>query len=134
MSAVCALFAPAIPVIVTAFAFIFADTYYGYKVSTKYGHKFESNKFWHTVRKLRDATILICLAVLLDKHVLMTYETLTSAKVAAATVIVAEIISLAESFRALHPNALLSKILSRVIKSKAEKYLDVDLSDIIDIK
>lgn len=64
----------------------------------------------------------------------MTYETLTSAKVAAATVIVAEIISLAESFRALHPNALLSKILSRVIKSKAEKYLDVDLSDIIDIK
>lgn len=64
----------------------------------------------------------------------MTYDTLTSAKVAASTIIIAEIISLAEAFRALHPNALLSKILSKVIKSKAEKYLDVDLSDIIDIK
>ena len=64
----------------------------------------------------------------------MTYNTLTSAKVAASTIIIAEVISLAEAFRALHPNALLSKILSKVIKSKAEKYLDVDLSDIIDIK
>ena len=64
----------------------------------------------------------------------MTYDTLTSAKVAASTIIIAEVISLAEAFRALHPNALLSKILSKVIKSKAEKYLDVDLSDIIDIK
>ena len=64
----------------------------------------------------------------------MTYETLMSTKIAASTVIIAEIISLAEAFRALHPNALLSKILSRVIKSKAEKYLDVDLSDIINIK
>lgn len=64
----------------------------------------------------------------------MTYETLTAAKVAASTIITAEIISLTESFRALHPNALLSKILSKVIKSKAEKYLDVDLSDIINIK
>lgn len=64
----------------------------------------------------------------------MTYDALTSAKVAASTIIVAEIISLTEAFRALHPNALLSKILSKVIKSKAEKYLDVDLSDVIDIK
>lgn len=63
----------------------------------------------------------------------MTYETLTAAKVAASTVILAETISLVESFRALHPNALLSKILSKVIKSKAEKYLDVDLSDVIKI-
>lgn len=63
----------------------------------------------------------------------MTYETLTAAKVAASTVILAETISLIESFRALHPNALLSKILSKVIKSKAEKYLDVDLSDVIKI-
>lgn len=64
----------------------------------------------------------------------MTYESLTAAKIAASTVCIAEMISLIESFRALHPNALISKILGRVIKSKAQKYLDVDLSDIIHIE
>lgn len=135
LSAMCTIFTPAIPIFITAFSFIIADAYYGYKVSSKYGkHKFESNRLWSTVRKLRDAAIIICLFVLLDKYILMTYEDLTSAKIAASTIITAEIVSLLESFRALNPNALLAKILGKVIKSKAEKYLDVDLSDIINIK
>lgn len=128
------LLAPAIPIIVTSFAFIFADTYYGYKVSRKFGKKhFESNKLWKMAQKLRDVLIVICLGLLVDKYILLTYEDLSTVKVVAGTICTAEGLSLLESFRALHPHALLSKILSKIIKSKAEKYLDIDLSDIVDL-
>lgn len=64
----------------------------------------------------------------------MTYDDLTSVKVVAGAICLGEGISLLESFRALHPHAILSRILAKVIKSKAEKYLDVDLSDIISLE
>lgn len=83
--------------------------------------------------KIRDVFIVITLGLLLDKHILNMYEELAAVKVSAGTVCVAESISLLESFRALHPRALLSKLLAKLIKSKAEKYLDVDLSDIISL-
>lgn len=134
LSTIAALFSPAIPIVITVFCFIFADTYYGYKVSKKYGNKLESNKLWKTVWKLRDCFILITLGLLLDKYILLTYDTLAAVKVAAGAICAAEGLSLLESFRALHPNALLSKLLAKIIKSKAEKYLDVDLSDVIDLK
>lgn len=135
ISGITALFTPAIPIIITVFVFVFVDMYYGYKVSHKYGkHKLESNKLWKTVWKLRDCFILITLGLLLDKYILLTYEDLAAVKIAAGAICAAEGLSLLESFRALHPNAILSKLLSKIIKSKAEKYLDVDLSDVIDIK
>jgi hypothetical protein len=62
----------------------------------------------------------------------MTYDDLVFAKVAAGTVCFAEIISLLESLRALKPNSITARLLSSVIKSKANKYLDVDITDIID--
>lgn len=129
-----ALFAPAVPVLITVIAFILADTYYGYKVSKQYGNKLESHKLWKTCHKIRDVFIVITLGLLLDKFILNTYDDLAAVKISAGTVCVAESVSLLESFRALHPRALLSKLLAKVIKSKAEKYLDVDLSDIVDLK
>ena len=129
-----ALLSPALPVMITAITFVLADTYYGYKVSKLYGHKLESSKLWKLCSKLRDIFIVIILGCLLDKYILGTYEELAAIKIAAGAICTAESISLLESFRALHPRALLSKLLAKVIKSKAEKYLDVDLSDIIDLK
>lgn len=134
LSGLAALFAPAIPIVLTVFCFIFADTYYGYKVSKKYGHKLESRGLWKMVWKLKDCFILIVLGLLVDKFILLTYQDLTSVKIVAGAICSAEGLSLLEAFRALHPNALLSKILAKVIRSKAEKYLDVDLSDIVDLK
>ena len=55
---------------------------------------------------------------------------MTAVRIAAGAVCCAELISLLESLRALHPKAVISKILAKIIKSKAEKYLDVDLSEI----
>ena len=127
-----ALIAPAIPAALTAFSFITIDMYYGYKVSRKYGRKeFESSKFWKTVNKFTEAAAMIFLGLLLDKHIFMTYEELACVRVAAGAVCCAEALSLLESLRALHPNAWLSKILSKVVKSKADKYLDVDIDEII---
>lgn len=129
-SSLVALFAPAIPAVLTAFTFIIMDMHYGYKVSKKYGKThFESNKFWKTVNKFTEATMIICGALLLDKFIFMTYEELAAVRIAAGAVCCAEIISLLESLRALHPNALISKILAKLIKSKAEKYLDIDITE-----
>lgn len=126
-----ALFAPAIPAVLTAFTFIVMDMHYGYKVSKKFGKKqFESNKFWKTVNKFTEATVIICGALLLDKFIFMTYEELTAVRIAAGSICFAETLSLLESLRALHPNAWLSKILRKVIKSKAEKYLEIDISEL----
>lgn len=107
------------------------DMHYGYKVSKKFGRvQFESNKFWKTVNKFTEAAMLIMGGLLLDKYIFMTHESLAAVRIAAGAVCVAETISLLESLRALHPNAYLSKILRKIVKSKAEKYLDIDLSDI----
>lgn len=132
-SSFAALLLPAVPAILTAFAFILADLYYGYKVSRRFGNKhFESHRLWKTINKLTEAFVLICLASFLDKFIFLTYEDLTAVRIAAGAVCTAEILSLLEALRALHPNAILSKVLAKVIKSKAEKYLDVDISDIVD--
>lgn len=126
-----ALFAPAIPAVLTAFTFIVMDMHYGYKVSKKFGRiQFESNKFWKTVNKFTEAAVLICGALLLDKYIFMTYEELTAVRIAAGSICFAETLSLLESLRALHPNAWLSKILSKVVKSKAEKYLEIELPEL----
>lgn len=126
-----ALFAPAIPAVLTAFTFIVMDMHYGYKVSKKFGRvQFESNKFWKTVNKFTEAAVLICGALLLDKYIFMTYEELTAVRIAAGSICFAETLSLLESLRALHPNAWLSKILSKIVKSKAEKYLEIELPEL----
>ena len=126
------LIAPAIPAALTAFSFIAIDMYYGYKVSRKYGRKeFESSKLWKTVNKFTEAAAIIFLGLLLDKHIFMTYEELCCVRIAAGAVCAAESLSLLESLRALHPNAWLSKILAKVVKSKADKYLDINIDEII---
>ena len=127
----CSLFAPAIPAVLTAFTFIVMDMHYGYKVSKKVGKRqFESNKFWKTVNKFTEAALLIMGGLLLDKYIFMTYESLAAVRIAAGSICFAETLSLLESLRALHPDAWLSKILSKVIKSKAEKYLDIELPEL----
>lgn len=135
ISGITVLFMPAMPIVITVFVFIVTDAIFGYRVSKKCGKPhIESHKLWKTVQKFLEAFSVITLGLLIDKYILMTYEELTSVKVVAGAICLGEGISLLESFRALHPHAILSRILAKVIKSKAEKYLDVDLSDIISLE
>lgn len=132
LTGLCAIAAPAVPAALTAYAFITADMIFGYKVSRKCGRKcFESNKFWKTINKFTEASLLIFLGLILDNYIFGWADQLRAVKVAAGSVCLAETLSLLESLRALHPNAILSKILSKVIVSKADKYLDVDITDIV---
>lgn len=131
-SGVAVMFLPAVPIVATVFIFIIVDAIFGYKVSRQCGQPhIESSKIWKTVGKFFEAFIVIVLGLLIDKFILLTYDDLTSVKVVAGAICLGESISLLESFRALHPHAVLSRILAKVIKSKAEKYLGVDLSDVI---
>lgn len=139
ITGVAALVAPAIPLAITAYLFILLDLYYGYRVNKKFGKKkegqktyFESSKLQSTVNKLFEATAFIVLAVLLDKYLFITYEELASVKIAAGAICFTETISLLESLRALHPKALLSRLVQKIIKSKAEKYLEIDITDILE--
>lgn len=135
ISGITVLFMPAMPIVITVFVFIVTDAIFGYKVSKKCGKPhIESHKIWKTVQKFLEAFSVITLGLLIDKYILTTYDDLTSVKVVAGAICLGEGISLLESFRALHPHAILSRILAKVIKSKAEKYLDVDLSDIINLE
>lgn len=134
LSGISVLFMPTIPIVVTVFVFIIADAIFGYKVSRKCGQPhIESHKIWKTINKFLEAFTVITLGLLMDKYILSTYEELTAVKVVAGAICLGEGVSLLESFRALHPRAILSKILAKVIKSKAEKYLDIDLSDVITV-
>lgn len=128
------ILAPSVPLMGVTFLFIILDLIYGYKVCKKFtGSKhFESSKFWNTLEKLGFAAIMIAGFTFLDKFIFMTYADLVLAKVAAGAICVAEIISLLESRKALKPNSLITKLFTKIIKSKAEKYLDVDITDILE--
>lgn len=134
VAGVAAIVAPSVPLIGTAFVFIFLDLFYGYRVCKKCTgcRHFESHKFYKTLEKLMLAATLIASFTLLDKFIFSTYEDLVMAKAAAGTVCFAEIISLLESLRALKPKSLIARLLTKVIKSKSEKYLEVDITDILD--
>lgn len=126
------ILAPAVPLIGTSFLFILLDLVYGYKVYKKFSgrEEFESQKFWKTVEKLMFTAIMICAFTFMDKFIFDTYETLTFAKMSAGAVCFAEFLSLLEALKALHPKQLVVRILDKVIKSKAEKYLEVQLTDV----
>jgi hypothetical protein len=129
-----AILAPSVPLIGTTFLFILLDLYYGYKVYCKFSKDkhFQSVKLWDTLEKMCFAALMISGFTLLDKFVFMTYDDLVLAKTIAGATCFAEIVSLLESRKALKPNSIITKIFTKVIKSKAEKYLDVDITDIVD--
>lgn len=134
LTGIATILAPAAPLIGVSFLFIISDLIYGYKVCRQVTHKnyFESGKFWSTIEKLGFAAVMIAGFTLLDKFIFMTYTDLVLAKVAAGAVCFAEIISLLESRKALKPNSLVTRLFTKIIKSKAEKYLDVDITDILE--
>ena len=121
LTGIATILAPAAPLIGVSFLFIILDLIYGYKVCRQVTNNsyFESGKFWSTIEKLGFAAV-------------MTYADLVLAKVAAGAVCFAEIISLLESRKALKPNSLVTRLFTKIIKSKAEKYLDVDITDILE--
>ena len=127
-------FAPLYLVLCATYFFIIFDWIYGYRVSRKYGYKkIKSSKLKDTVTKLTETTLLISSAHIFDTYIIPTVD-LHAVEVVAGMVCLVEFWSILESFCDLYPKWKLWKILSRVIQSKGEKYLEVELDDILTTK
>ena len=134
VSAFISFFAPLYIVLCATYFFIILDWIYGYRVSRKYGHKkIKSSKLKDTVTKLTETTLLISSAHIFDTYIIPTVD-LHAVEVVAGMVCLVEFWSVLESFCDLYPKWKLWKILSRVIQSKGEKYLEVELDDILTTK
>lgn len=120
-------FAPVwVPISAVGFLIVL-DAVYGYKVSKKYGHpKIESHKAWKTIWKMRDATVIITSASIIDQLIVSSIN-LHAVEVVAGMIALVEFWSLLESFNDLYPSWKIWKVLKKVIKAKGEKYLDISL-------
>lgn len=128
---VLAFFAPIETAVICAISFILIDAVLGYAVSRKYNHKeIESNKIWKTILKMTEATILIGGAHTIDMYV-VTSINLHAVEFASGIICGTEFWSWLESMIDLNPKnrlwRLISKIISKVIKAKGEKYLNTDI-------
>ena len=132
LTGIATILAPAAPLIGVSFLFIILDLIYGYKVCRQVTHQnyFESGKFWSTNEKLGFTAIMIAGFTILDKFIIMTYAYLVLAKVTEGAVWFGDIIEFLESRKALKHNSRVTRLVTKIIKSKAEKYLDVDITDI----
>lgn len=127
ITGVLSFFAPVWVPITAVGLLIVMDAIYGYKVSKKYGHpKIESHKAWKTIWKMRDATVAITSASIIDQ-LIVTSINLHAVEVIAGMIALVEFWSLLESFSDLYPDWKIWKILRKVIKAKGEKYLDISL-------
>lgn len=131
LTGILSMFAPVwVPIIAVA-SIMILDAIYGYNVSKKYGHtKIESRKAYKTFWKIRDAIVAICGAFTVDKFIVVSLD-LHAVEFVAGMLALIEFWSLLESMCELHPKWKIWKLLKKVIKAKGEKYLDVELNDIL---
>lgn len=137
LAGITSYFAPISVTVVCVCLFIIVDVILGYKVSRKYGHKqIESYKLWKTINKLFEAVLLIAGAHVIDTSI-VTSINLHAVEFISGMICGTEFISWLESMKDLHPDCkickVIEKVLGKVIKSKGEKYLGVDI-DINDLK
>ena len=121
------LFAPVYMPIIALMSLMGLDAVYGYKVSSKYGHKkIESHKLWKTLWKMRDGIAAVCGAHVIDELIVTSID-LHAVEFTAGAIAMTEFWSLLESMCELHLEWKIWGILKKVLKAKGEKYFNVDL-------
>lgn len=118
------------------FTFILIDFYYGYQLSrkvkrdnpsAKLSGKLESRRWWHTIVKLKDATLFIFMAYLADRYII-PFEKNYFACVVAGFIAGAEFWSMLEN-KAYLSDAKWATWLRKYVRNKAEKHLNINLDD-----
>lgn len=126
IAGITAVLAPiALPVMV-CFGMIGWDAYLGCRVSKKVGRKLESRRIWATVSKALQAAMLILAGSLIDTHIVTSID-LHLVEAFAGLVAGSELISIAENQCTLNPDHPWWKILSKFVKTKGEKYLNITI-------
>lgn len=127
-------FAPLWIILLILAIFIFTDAFLGCKVSRKKGIKCESRRFWKTLRKIGWASAIVWFANAIDTHILTSFNA-HLVEIFAGLIAGVEFWSILENLSTLYPDGPW-RILSKVLKSKGEKYLDItiDKEDLPKIK
>lgn len=127
-------FTPIIFVLLLLGLLIITDAILGCKVSIKKNRKCESRRFWKTLRKFGWSCAIVWFASRIDADILISFNAHLS-ELFAGLIAGVELWSIVENLNTLYPDGPW-RILSKVIKSKGEKYLDitVDKEDLPKVK
>lgn len=97
----------------------------GCKVAIKNNKKCESRKLWKTLRKFGWCTAIVWFANAIDVSILTSFDA-HLVEFFAGAIAGVELWSVIENLSTLYPNGPW-KVLSKFIKSKGEKYLDITI-------
>jgi hypothetical protein len=120
--------------VILVYISIVADFYLGYRLSKKVkkeipgsiaSGKIESGKWWHTIIKARDATIVIALLYLFDLFILRS-ESYYLSRIAAGFIAGAEVLSMIENMAYLYRWA---RFLRKYVKNKIEKHTAFNIDE-----
>jgi hypothetical protein len=134
LTAIAALFTELYLLLAVVYLSIVIDFFLGYTLSKKVKNeipgstasgKLESSKWWHTIVKVRDASLVLGLAYIFDLFILQS-ENFYLSRLAAGFIAGAELLSVVENLAYLYPWA---KFLRKYVKNKIEKHLDIDIDE-----
>ena len=116
------------------FGAIVFDAILGCKVARKFGKAIETRKLWKTLVKFFYCFAIIVFADLIDTHILVSFNA-HLVEISAGIVAGVELWSAIENLNEIDPTGPW-RILSKFIKSKGERYLDItiDKEDLPKIK
>lgn len=118
-------FAPIWTVLLIVTILVFTDAFLGCKVARSKGLKCEARRFQRTLKKLVWCTALIWFANRIDVDILVSFNA-HLVEIFAGVISGVELWSMLENLNTLFPNGPW-KILSKVLRTKGEKYLDITI-------
>ena len=135
---VSSFFIPLVPTVLTCFACILADMYYGIKVAIKQNKrgvpvKIDSHLGWTgTIKKLRDTMITLTLARGLDFYLLsqVTGDAKVLTTTLALIICITEFWSILENMNTLDPKGPW-RIVGKLLKKKGSEYVGVNIEELI---
>lgn len=116
---------PIWPILLLLALFVFTDAFLGCKVSISKGEKCETRRFWKTLRKLGWCFAIVWFANRIDVDIFKSFDA-HLVEASAGLIAGVELWSMLENLNTLYPDGPW-KILSKVIRSKGEKYLDITI-------
>ncbi len=126
-SVVAAYFTPIIGLLFACFACTTVDLFYGLKIAKRAGRKLTSSKGWcGTLQKIKDESIIIMLAHLIEYTIAGVEGVTLLSGGAAALICLTELWSILENLNTLNPDGPW-RVLSAFLRKKGEDYTGVDL-------
>lgn len=127
VTAIGSILAPVQAICAVVLCVILLDFYLGCRVSFKYNRKPESKKFWNTIVKMLEASLIIVCSHYIDFTIFKSVD-LKLVEITSGAIVGTEFWSMFESLSDLYPKGPW-RILRKYIKKKGEKYLDITIND-----